>query len=303
MLRALAVVILALLVTTNALAQGNAAKFEKAVDLFVKGRCGEALPILKDLHAETQSPNARLYIARCHEKEGDLVAAYEHMRGTVTDASALAEDQPKYAKTRDAAASELSVLELRIGKLVVATADPPPGTEVRVGDRVIPLGKAAVMVPGEITITVSAPGHADVERTATVVGGETTTVAINLSADGDTGDDSGGGIDAVRGAGIAVAGLGAVGVVVFAVIGSQAKSEYDELFDKCGGVTCPDADAERIADGRTLTTAANISLGIGAALLAAGTIMIIVGGPSDDADETEVSLSLGLGTVGLSGRF
>ncbi len=303
----LLVTLLTLLAST-VVAQDAEKRFSDAVDLFIAKQCDQALPIFREVHAETKSPNARLYIARCLDQSGDVVGAYEQMRATVVDASALAEDQPKYAETRDAAASELSVFELKVGMVVVAVADPPSDTVARIGKRELALGQPTAVAPGDLVVIVSAPGFEPVQRSASVKAGATTTIALTLTdkpSDEEAVPDDTGGFGAVRGAGIAVAGLGAVGVVVFAILGAQAKSEFDELNAKCAGTTCPDEDAERISDGRTLTTVANVSLVIGAVALLAGTTMIIFGGPGEDdpTNDDDVAIRIGPGHIEVSGRF
>ena len=101
-------------------AQSAEEAFKKGLAKFDDGDCETALPLFETAYEGTQSPNARLYVARCLVKLGRDVEAYEEMAGTLAIAREKAETEAKYAKTRDAAAAELAQLEPKVGKVVVA---------------------------------------------------------------------------------------------------------------------------------------------------------------------------------------
>src|SRR5262249_6975563 len=103
----------------------------------------------------------------------------------VRDAAAKAETEPKYASTRDTAAAELVLLEPRVGKLVVAVANPPADLAVHVGTATLPPAKLGVPVANAIggdVVQVGAPGVEPVERRVTLAGGKTVPVAVNMVA-------------------------------------------------------------------------------------------------------------------------
>jgi hypothetical protein len=101
-------------------------------------------------------------------------------------------------------------------------------------------------------------------------------------------------------------GLGVAGMVVLAVAGSMAQSNYDDLVDQCPNDQCP-ADLESQADDtRTQQTVANIGLAVGAVGLASGVGLLIASfavGSADDEPESEVSLSVGPGSLSITGSF
>jgi len=305
-------------------AADTAAKFAQAVDLFTANKYDEALPLFREAHAASGSPNARIYIARCLRELGQVPAAYEEMKGTVADATARAESESKYVPTRDSAAAELALLERRVGKLVVAITAPPPDTAVQINGSDLDAARLGVPVavnPGSVVVLVRAPGKQTIERTIDVPAGETRSLALTLTDEagepavdptpdptggGDEVESSGGGL---RIAGFVVAGLGLAGIGVFAATASMAQSDYDELDEACGGTTCPSSEQGRIDDGRTLTTVANVSLIAGAVLAAGGVAMIIFGGPSEPDEAAQSALSVapilgpGAGGITLGGRF
>lgn len=313
------IVVASLSVTSLAFAQKSTAeKFGDAVDLFVEGKCDEALPVFREVHFATESPNARLYIARCLQKQGDLPAAYNEMKATVADATKRAATEPKYAETRDAAAAELAILEPKIGRIVVAVAEAPEGVTAEVDGAPVPVGIPFAVPIGTLTVVVDAPGHPSVTREADIAAGKTTTVALTFGAteaapkpppeEPEEPETTAPFLTDVRIVGMVIAGLGVAGMVVFAVTGSMAKSEFDELSTLCNDSTCPASEAERVADGRTLTTVANVSVGVGGVALLVGAAMIIFGGDdgeSEAPDTTAITVRpvVGPGYLGLTGTF
>jgi hypothetical protein len=218
------------------------------------------------------------------------------------DATARAEKEPKYAKTRDSATSQLALLEARVGKVVVNLAE--RGAEVTVnGVRVAPekLGTTLAVDPGTVTIAAKHVDGRTVFQEKVVAAGKTETVDLvfpPVKAPNDKGMDAsqpggsmpsnddtesapaskGGG---VRVAGGVVLGLGVAGMALFGITGFMAKSRFTTLETECGGTRCTDAKYADIVDsGKTLTTIANVGLGVGVAGIVGGTLMMVFGGPS-----------------------
>jgi len=298
----------------------TATDFKEALELFEKENCNEALPKFESVVAETGSPNARIYVARCLKNMGRLDEAYEQMHQTVADATQRAETEAKYVPTRDSAAAELALLEPKIGKLVVAVVEPPDGTVVYVGSRKLDgeqLGVPVAVMPGTLDVRAEAPGREPVTREVEIAAGKTRTVTLTLDEAGTTTGPSqipeepkgstttmGG----LRITGIVVAGLGVAGLAIGAGLAVKAQSDFDALDEECQSTTCPPTEQGRVDDGRTLTTVANASLIAGGILAAGGAAMIIFGGDSDDGDASaSLHLSPVLGPqvngLTLSGRF
>jgi hypothetical protein len=240
---------------------------------------------------------------------GRAAEAYEEMSATMREAAARAESEPRYVPTRDAAATQIALLEPKVGKLVLEVADQADALVTVNGSRVPQdkLGVPLAVDPGTVVIAAT---HADgrvARREQAVKAGETQRVALafaeagpkkgdgeaNGAADpegaklgggaqgGSGGDEArkGGG---VRTAGFVIAGLGVAGMAVFGVTGVMARSRFSTLEDECGSARCTDAKyADVVNSGRTLTTAANVSLIVGAAGIVGGGLMILLGGPAD----------------------
>ena len=269
------------------------AEFKDGQRLFDAGRQAEALPHFRKAFAASKSPNARLMVARCLVALGKTTEAYEEMATTTREAAALAETDPKYARTRDAAAAEVALLERRIGKLVVALAEPGAGAAVTLDGAPLGaerLGVPVAVQPGTLTIEATHAGDKPVRREVTIGAGETKTVAIVFTSASappvtampgtppvEAGTQGGG----VRIAGFVVVGLGAAAMGAFAGAGLAAGSKFSTVESECGNARCTDPKYGSVIDsGKTLQTIANVGLGVGIGGLVGGALMIALGGPS-----------------------
>jgi hypothetical protein len=245
------------------------------------------------------SPNARLYVARSLRELGKLAEAHAEMERTLKEARDLADAKDtKYAATRDAAAAELALLDQKVAKIIVALADAPPNTSVTLNGTPLPaakVGKPFAVEPGKITVRAQPADGAVVEKSVELAAGATETVTLVLGNDPsavpdepveptptaptDAAPNSKGG--SLRTIGFITAGVGVVGIAVFAVAGSMSNSKFDEVESECGGQRCSDPKyADTIDSGKRFETIANVGLVVGGVGLLAGGAMILFGGPT-----------------------
>lgn len=277
----------------------QAKRFGAAQKLYEQGAYTPAYLEFKALATETGSPNAELYAARCLRELGRLPEAYEAMAAALRNATEKAEAEAKYAPTRNAAAADLALLEPKVGKLIIAIANPPSGTVVTLDGAPLAADKLGVPVAtsiGEVVVRVTAPGKPEVERRVKTKGGAPVTLTLTLDAAPPPPKVEpapvappptqpvmvgGGG----RIAGFVVLGVGAAGMATFAAAGIMSNSRYESVKQACGGVRCTDPTyADQIAGGRRLDIIANVGLGVGIAGLAGGTLLVILGGPKPAGD-------------------
>ncbi len=259
-----------------------------------------ALPHFQKAVAQSGSPNARLYVARCLRDTGKLAEAYDEMARTVRDATKLAEGDQRYAQTRDTAAAELALLEPKVGKLVITLDSTLAGATITVdGKPVDPalLGKPFTVPPQTLRIVATGADGTTTEATPTVAAGSTQSITLARTASGKPAEgkpapiappppaaDEGGGFGVVRGVGIGVLAVGIGGFVAFAVGTVQADEQYATLEDECGAGPCRGAKYDDIiSDGKASETIAYVGLGVGVAGVVAGTLMMIFGGPEEPA--------------------
>jgi hypothetical protein len=290
-------------------------EFAAAQALYQKNRCGEALPRFQHLVDATDSPNARLYLARCLRQLGKLPEAYEAMTQSMRAADARASTDEYYAETRNAAAAERAALESKVVRVVVALADTPDGLAVELNGSPLPserLGETLAVAPGRVSVKATAPGRAPFERKLELKAGASITVAVALRPADEapatttpepTGPSekeskepaetekksSGSGGFGLRGWGFVTIGVGVAGFATFAVAGLTANKRYDSLSSECNG-PCPEGKRSDVEGGKTLDLVANIGLGIGVAGLAVGTTMVLLGGSRKEQPTQSVSI-------------
>lgn len=290
--------------------------FDTANTLFAEKKYDAALLLFRKAYEQSQSPNAHLMIGKCLLAQNRLPEAYDELSATMREAAKRAETEPKYASARDAAAADLAPLEAKIGKVVITVVNAPADVRVLLGGVALAndkLGTPVAVMPGTIEVVAEGMPKGTETRKEDIKGGETKAVIFSAEAaavppatpsvDEQTptaADSTGGG---VRKAGFAVLGLGVVGMGLFAFGGIQGNSKFATLEKECGGNRCTDPKyAELIDSGKTMDLLANVGLGVGAAGLVAGTIMVIIGGPKPKPKTTDASFVITPGQTMLQVR-
>ena len=304
-------------------AADQAGAFAEAQKLFDAKDYAGALPKFKALADETKSPNARLYVARSLRELGRIAEAYDEMEATVKDASARAEGEKKYEKTRDAAAAELALLQGKIGKLTIAVADAPAGTRVTLNGTEVSAERLATpitVVPGPQRVEISGPGIETIRRDVDVNGGETKTLPVAVRATAETPEadtpkpqpetDTGKPATTTGGelriAGIVAGSLGVAAFATFAATAVLSDQRFATLEDECGGARCTDPKyADVVDEGKTFELVANVTVIAGSVLVAAAIPMIIWGGPTEAEPAVTAVLTPLPGGAAMSvrGRF
>lgn len=294
---------------------GAQERFTAALAEFDAGNYQAALEGFRQAYRESESPNARLYVARSLRKLERLAEAYDELYATMRAATDRAAAEPKYEQTRDAAAAELAILEPQIAKLVVAVTDAADVAAVAIDGRSVApdrVGTPITVEPGAKQVAVELADGRRLAGTIELEAGQARTLTLSPREDppepdvgpppssAETAEPTGGG---VRIAGFVVAGLGVAGMVLFGVTGSLAADEFGALEEECGELRCADpAYADVVDRGKTYETVANVSLVAGLVGLVGGTAMILFGGPSDPGEETAARLELRPAGAGLALR-
>jgi hypothetical protein len=321
---ALAVASPAVIVATEAHAQNAASDAAKAFEdgrkLWDAKEPAKALPLFQKAVAQTGSPNARLYVARCLRDTGKLAEAYDEMARTMRDATKMAETDPRYAQTRDTAAAELALLEPKVGKIIINLDSTLAGATLTIdGAPVDPglLGKPMTVVPRTLTIVAKSPDGTTTEQSAAVGAGATQSVTLARSGGSiqpvkeepvatpqPQEPDEGGGFGVVRGVGIGVAALGVGGFVAFAIGTIKADEDFAALEEGCGAGPCTDPKYDEvISSGKTNETIAYVGLGVGIAGVVAGTLMMILGGPDEPEAKPAAAFVVEPAADGIRIRF
>lgn len=272
-------------------------KFKQAQKSFDAKDYAQTLELARAALEVTGSPNARLYVARALRELGQLPEAYTELEHTLRDAREAAKKDAKYEPTRDAAAAELALLDQRVGKVIVALVDPPPGVKVELNGKALDptqVGQPVAVAPGDVVARAQGEGAAMVEKQIQIAAGATQTITLVFKeaapaaapvARPEPVRDRG--VPAKKGGelrtvGYVLAGVGVAGIAVFAVTGAMASSKYGELEDACGSTRCTDPKyADTVDSGKRLETISNVGLIAGGVGLLAGGALIVFGGPKE----------------------
>lgn len=174
---------------------------------------------------------------------------------------------------------------------------------------------------GHHDIEVRAPGYLMAHSTITVEGGDRTTLVFRLNRDdyavtqspGETAparanvtlvpeEGPSGSHEWMRTVGYSSLGLGAAGLIGFAVVGSLALAEKSKLDDHCPNTSCSALYRSEVHRYDALRTASTITLIAGAALTATG-IGFLIARPSDHPERAKLEAWIGPGVAGLRGAL
>ncbi|NUO49424.1 MAG: tetratricopeptide repeat protein [Polyangiaceae bacterium] len=252
-------------------------------DLLTAGKAAEALPKLIESLRLLPSPNTELLIAHAKRELGRRAEALETYERVLANAqNEVARGQDRYKGTLEEAKRWIGSLGGELGTVVVSA---PEGARIDVarGDPQSPatfIGSGrAYAEPGEVRVTMTV-GDRTETKTARVGAGTTARVDFSTAAPtGPSGTDKAAPQPKDDGPVVSIAGIallsgGVVGMAMFAGFGVSAKSTLDGL-EECSP-HCPDSRREEQDAGKRDQLIANISVGIGAGLLAAGATAWIV---------------------------
>ena len=284
-----------------------AAHFNKGRELFMSGQYSTALAEFRAASAVYESPNTRLYIARCERELGHVAAAYIELERAASEAADRSASDPRYASTHDAATSEAKALEAKLARVkVLAPGGLPDGASISVNGADVgaaAVGVAAPIDPGPIEVVAKAPGYVTQKKTATAAAGETVEVKLHLekepvatATNSSTNASTAANATAteprdreqpapaapttsshgLRNAGFVIGGIGIAGMAVFGAFAGLAQTRFDQLKNECGG-PCGASYGSQIDEGQTFQTIANVALAAGGTMLLTGAIMIVAG--------------------------
>ena len=301
-------------------AEYKAAHFKEALDLFLRA---ESL-----IHAPTHV----LMIARTQSALGDIVVAKESYL-KITREEVASKAPPAFKRAHDDAEKELKDLEPRIPSIQVTVTGAAAPTNLVVLMDAKPVPTALVGIPrpvnpGKHAFSATATGFAAPEKSLTVKEGEAQSLVLELKPAAIVANPSGQPLDpahpgskdqvtpgpktsSARYLGLAMMGVGVVGMVVGGVFGglfASKRGEANTAFDKCGpGCVGPPSDAVRALDddANGKGTISVIGLAAGGALAIGGTVLFVVNKPAAAAAPAAARVVpwIGYGSAGVSGSF
>jgi hypothetical protein len=289
------------------------ARFARGKELLGKKQYEAALAEFRASHEIVGSPNTRLELARCLRAMGRLVAAYAELGRAAVEAKELVGQDIRYQRAFDSATAERAEIEPQLGFVALTIQNPADDTKVTVGGEEIrraAWGEPAPAVAGQTEVLVETPGHGPVKRTLTLAAGQKAALTI----DAQSGELPGGPppppplpplpepTSPLRTWAYVAGGVGAAGLVTFAITGVMARSTYNDLNNACQGGPCPPDKTGEISSGKTQQTVANVGLVIGIAGVAAGATLFVLSLPKA-SPAASTGLVVAPGWMGVRGSW
>ena len=202
----------------------------------------------------------------------------------------LGNGDKRYVLAYRAATTERSEIEPTIGFVSLTITHPTDATRVTVSGEEIrraAWSEPAPASPGVTEVVVETPGHAPVTTSVSLSPGARTSLTVDaesgelLAASGPLLPPPAAAPSSkprLRTFAYVAGGIGAAGLLTFAVAGILAHSTYEDLQSRCGG-PCPPDKAGEIASGRTQQTVANLGLAWGLVGVATGVTLFVLSLP------------------------
>lgn len=285
------------------------------------GRLESAMAHFQQSYDTVASPNSHLMVANTLFDLGRYAEAYLHAEQTAQEGEALG---GTYLGSATAARELLTKVQPLVGFVTVAVPAGLKGT-LRLDGKEVPEARwnkpLPVMRGAHEVVFETAQGPQN-NRFELAAGAETT-VQVTAPAAPPPVASASASSDGLFGfleteppmrlAGYGAAGVGVLGLVGFAVLGSMNNAQFSDLEEQCKSGTCPAGASEDVADGKSLQTGANVMAVLGLVGVAAGATLITLSYAQEDAPAEapkptaargpEVSVGLGLGSVDVRGSF
>jgi hypothetical protein len=285
----------------------------RGAEAFERQDFAAALDSFTRANALYRAPSISVMRARSLARLGRLVEALDAYEET--QRMALADDAPTAFKDAVVDAKrEGEEVRARIPHLAIRVRDAhgiPAGLEVVLDGKPVPAALLDVerpVDPGVHQVSVTAPPHAPVTRTAKAAEGDHVALAVTLddaegpprvtaASDADTNADQSS-AGSRRFWGWTAVGVGVVGIGVSAVTGAIALDKKSSLDTACRP-GCPPGSGANIDSFRQNRTLSYVSLAVGAVSLGVGSYVLLSG----HADSAHVAAGIGPGSATIVGVF
>lgn len=312
----------------------------QGLEAFKSGDYQTAVDRFERANELIRAPTHTLFLARAHEKLGNLVVARELY--LELDREQLADDAPQaFVQAQSDARTELEALEPRVPRITVDVTGPgAEAAEVLMDDKPMPsalIGIERPVDPGKHRFRASA-GEAKARPViVTVEEGERKSITLELKTLATTdlppddrdpvvpdkptepADD---GVSGMTVAGVTALGVGGLGLglgLYFTKQKGDFEDDADTLFDACNPRVCSSSERQRIAAmDEDAATAANMSTAgfiVGGLGVATGITLLLLAPSGEDepaqpeapAEKDDVWAKVqpwvGLGSFGVNGTF
>lgn len=271
--------------------------------LFESGRCDKAIALWKKADAIYHAPTITLRIARCQALLGKVVEATASF-AKIVDEPLADGAPPPFADAKESARRELPGVRARIARLTIKlnvrqTRGLTVSPVVEIDQRKVSADGGALEIdPGDHLVKVSAD-RSTWEKRLTLDDGERRTIDVALWVDPPASVPR-----VQRTVGLSIGAAGLASLVVGASFGISAFLTSKRLDEVCGDdhTRCPPSEDENVLKLRRHATVADVAVGTGAALVAAGVILVVTE-PKPKREGPVIQIVGGLGRVAVGGVF
>jgi hypothetical protein len=269
------------------------ALFTHGKQLIDQGHTTEACQAFQESQRLDPAGGTLLRLALCHEADGKLASAWLEFTEVVRISQDAGEAGKLVERVR-IAHEHLASIDPHVPKLVVTVAAPARVDGLTVTANGLPRNEGSWGVPipvdsGDVTIEASAPGHVPFRTVAKAEDGRQVTVDIPPLdvapvAPGPApapGPESPSAMQPSSVRPIALV-VGAAGVVVAGIgtyFGLTAISDWNTSNKNCPSSQCNPQGAQSAHDAKQAAGLSDVTVGIGAAAIAAGIVLYVVGAP------------------------
>jgi len=306
-------------------AAAGEALFQEGRRLMKAGDFAAACPKLEESLRLDPALGTLVNLASCEESQGRTASAWQHWREAI-------EQLPPGDKRRATAVARSGALEKLLARLTIATGAEVP-VEAEVKRDGVRLGRASLGLPlpvdpGRHVVVVSAPGHEPREYEITLRAREGQSLTVEAGAEvkgarpAETvperwGEDKTSNVltqapppppekkSSTRVVGWTLLGLGGAALAGGGYFGLQALAARKDAEKSCPGPkpsVCWKDAKDALDKDKKSSLYADVGLGLGVALAAAG-LFLVLRGPGGETATAQVSPLPGGGAVNLSGSF
>lgn len=269
------------------------ALFEEGRTLHLSGKHAEAVVKLREVVAIRKSPQALRALGLAEQDAGMLLDA----RANFEEALRMAKDTGPASEV-DPAKKALATVEPMVPHIKVTVPPDAPITMLRVDGAAAALKDGALEVdPGQHTITAEAKGKQTFSQSVKVEAGGVAEVTVELRPVAQPSTSL------RRPIGIALAGVGAAGLVLGGVTGGLALAAHDDLAKKCPGGFCQGDQVPALGTYHALGVTSTVGFVAGGVLAAAGVVLFVTAPRPAAAAAVQVVPYVGLGGAGVRVAF
>lgn len=289
--------------------------YDRGVVAYEAGDFETALGAFESSYGVVRSPNAHLMLARALVGLEKWVRAHDELVLVEAEAAGQERYQQALEKSRELrtdVARRLSFVRFRV------TGEGGPFS-VRLRGQAVDPSATLTTMPGAAVVEVYAGSTLRSKSSIELGPGETRELSLEVPPLPPPApeplperDEPSAGLGSTFYVGAAVTAVGLAGLGVGTAFGLMAKSNHDDLELLCPSGRCPAGSAAEVdalkSDGEGAQTIHLIGLAVGAAGVATGLTLMIVGATSSSAPEAELGgvrlrPSVGLGFASIDGSF